>query len=191
MSRLVIRGTEELAARTITPLVNARDRAWIAEANAWAKAMVHEYFTQSTGLHTVADVLLWLDERKDAPQAWVRWLGQYQTRYGMVRNACVSLARDGYLDTSEFQNSKGRDAIAYTYTGATAAYTVDVHPRTEAARVTGMVRAWLHSQREHLAGVESINITLRKQSATNGTPTRTSSGNPNVRRRIARGTGNS
>jgi hypothetical protein len=147
-----------------------RDAKWVTEANAWAKSMTNEYFQyHRTGLHTAADVLLWLDGREDQPPGWVRWMGSqdYATRYQMVRHACQALCRNGYLETSSTQNAKGRDAVAYHYTGHSDAWAIQVLPADQSERVSGLVRGWLYTHRDQLAGVGAITITLRKQQASN------------------------
>ena len=165
-----------------------RDLTWIAEANSWAKAMTTEYFeSHRTGLHTVADVLAWLDDRGRDLVHWARWLGFYQTRYQMVRHGCIALAREGYLESSSTVNAKGRDAVAYHYAGASDAWAIEVAPPDQAERVSGMVRRWLYDHRHELRDVGSISVTLKESSKTHVTKAGPAPGGPIVRRRIARG----
>lgn len=145
-----------------------RDMQWMAEANTWVRTAVPAYYERfSTGLHTVADVLVWLDSHPEVPTCWARWMSVYQTRYQMVRNACMALARDGYLETSETQNAKGRDAVAYSRVRQPE-WMIAVSPSAEADVVTALVRRWLHTNRNALRNVATITITQRKQSTPDG-----------------------
>lgn len=141
-----------------------RDAEWISEANAWAKSLTTVYFEQvgKTGQHTVADILAWLDNREDMPTAWIRWLDPrtYQTRYQMVRNACVTLAKEGYVETGETYNAKGKQAVSYIAVPFDD-WTVEVDPATDTDRVTGLVRGWVHAHRGELQSVQTIVITRR------------------------------
>lgn len=147
-------------------VVSERDEAWILEANAWARARCLTYFeTHTSGIHTVRDVLLWLDEAADAPLAWVRWMSSYQTRYQFVRNSCAALAADGYLSTGRTKNALGRDATSYQYRRSMP-WTIAVTPASELDRVTGLLRSWLHAHDSELQGVQVITITQREQQTT-------------------------
>lgn len=139
--------------------VSGQDEAWILQANAWCKAMVIAYFEHhTTGQHTVADVLPWLDNRPDVPTAWARWMSEYQTRYQMVRNTCVSLAREQYLDTGRAPNAFGRDAVTFVYRKPEP-WAIEVHPASEQERVTGLLRRWLHENADELRTVSAIALT--------------------------------
>lgn len=166
-----------------------RDTEWLTEANAWCKAMVHQYWQDHrSGLHTVADLLVWLDTHPDVPREWVRWAGQYQTRYQMVRNACVTMARQGYLETSTTVNRNDREAVAYHYAGSPSdGWSVNVDDPTGSDQVAGLLRAWLFAHRKELADVRSITLLRREVYAE--TARGTGNGPALHRRRTARGTG--
>jgi hypothetical protein len=145
--------------RRAVGFVSQQDEQWIIEANAWCKAMVIAYFEEhTTGQHTVADVLPWLDNRPNVPTSWARWMSEYQTRYNMVRNACVALARENYLDTGRVPNAHGREAASYVYR-TPEPWAIEVHPSSEQERVTGLLRRWLHDHADELRTVSAIAIT--------------------------------
>jgi hypothetical protein len=126
--------------------------------------MVRRFYEEQhkEGFYLVSDILVWLDEREDAPAAWLRWLSQYQTRYAMVRNVCVSLARTGYLDTRQELNSLNKPATSYQRARDLDAWDVQV-AGDDAESVTDLVTGWLRANPKALRGIRAISITRKPE----------------------------
>jgi hypothetical protein len=144
--------------------IQDRDAQLMELANAWGKAQVRRFFEErkSSGeQYTPADVLNALDERADAPAAWLRWADQYNTRFAIVRNACVAMARRGVLTAGSTTNALGRDAACYALSGDVAEWAVVVSPPDKADRVLALVREWLEGNPAMFAGVTAITATRK------------------------------
>ena len=149
---------KELKKRSASHVVRERDRQLTAEANEWARQQTRRWFDEhKTGFYTASDILQSLDERRDAPGAWLRWLSDYPTRYQMVRNAFVSLAKRELLETRDEYNALNRPATAYQRASDLDVWTVAVDG-DDVESVTALVVEWLRERKRALKGVRSIVI---------------------------------
>ena len=139
-------------------MVRERDSQLTADANEWAREQTKRWFDEHrTGFYTASDILQSLDERRDAPGAWLRWLSEYPTRYQMVRNALVSMAKRELLETREEYNALNKPATAYQRASDLDAWTVTL----EGDHVDGLserVTEWLREHKRALIGLRSIVI---------------------------------
>ncbi len=159
--------TEREENRRTSTIIQDRDAQLAAEANEWARHESRRWFDDhKTGFYTPADILQGLDERADAPPAWLRWMSDYSTRYQMVRNACVALARKEFVDTRQEKNALGRDATSYQRARDLDSWQVVVAGGEEAS-VTDLVTWWLRENKRSLRGVRTIAITHGSSSESN------------------------
>lgn len=150
-----------------SPVVQDRDAQLAAEANEWARGQVKAFFEANrTGFFLPGDILASLDADPNAPTAWIRWLSEYQTRYAMVRNPCVSLHKAGMLETRSEPNALGRESTSYQRARDLDDWTISVTPSDMSASVIDIAAGWLRSNPRSLKGVEAIVIT-RKSSTSN------------------------
>lgn len=160
---------KETHQRNTSTIIQDRDAQLAAEANEWARAEVRRWFeTNKVGFYSAADVLAGLDERSDAPMAWVRWLSEYNTRYHMVRNAIVALHKREFLETRQGMNALGREATEYQRARDLDNWQVMVQGG-EVESVTDLVTGWLRSNPKRFKGVAAITIT-RKASSSSEAP---------------------
>jgi len=171
--------------RNTSTIIQDRDAQLAAEANEWARAEVRKWFdTNKVGFYSAADILANLDERVDAPSAWLRWLSEYATRYQMVRNSLVSLAKREFLETRQGMNALGREATEYQRARGLDDWQVVVQGGEEDS-VTDLVTGWLRSNPRALKGCRAISITRRNSSSSEHTqagPSRTPQGTVSRRR---------
>ncbi len=150
--------SKELKKRSASEIVRERDRQLTAEANEWARSETRRWFDEhKSGFYTPSDILEGLDERRDAPAAWLRWLGDYNTRYQMVRNALVSMAKRELLETRDEYNALNRPATAYQRASDLDAWTVKVEGE-DIEGVTELVLEWLRERKRALKGIRAIAI---------------------------------
>ena len=146
---------------TSATVIKDRDHQLAAEANEWARTETRRWFdTHTVGFFTPGDILIGLDEREDAPGAWLRWLSDYSTRYQMVRNACVALHKREYLESRQEKNALNRDATGYQRARDLDDWTVVVEGG-EDANVSELIAGWLREHKRTLKSVRTIAITRK------------------------------
>lgn len=156
---------KETHKRNTSTIIQDRDAQLAAEANEWARAEVRRWFEDhKVGFYTAADIMAGLDERPDAPMAWVRWLSDYQTRYHMVRNSVVALAKREFLETRQGMNALGKEATEYQRARDLDDWQVVVQGGEEES-VTDLVTGWLRSNPRALKGCRAISITRKASSS--------------------------
>lgn len=158
--------------RTTSTVIQDRDSQLAAEANEWARAEVRKFFsTNKVGFFTPADVMQQLDEREDAPTAWLRWMSSYPTRYQMVRNACVAMHKREFLESRQEKNALGKDATSYQRARDLDDWQVTVKGG-DVASVIDIVTGWLRSNPKALRGVAAIDITRKSKHSSESTSQR-------------------
>lgn len=88
--------------RNTDPALKPREARWAREAHAWVREQALAVFKSVTpGQYmTVGQVMSFLDTRPadTMPQGYVRYIGNYEQRYQIVRAECMRLAGRRLLD---------------------------------------------------------------------------------------------
>jgi hypothetical protein len=98
-----------------------RESKWNAEASAWVRATLTDYFATDEGAYTArtASQIMHelLDTRPDLPSAWARLVVNgdtvsYNKRYAICRNALEWLARNKHVVMGTATNTRGNERSA-------------------------------------------------------------------------------
>lgn len=164
--------TNDKNKRSTSPTIQDRDHRLAAEANDWSRIEVRKYFeAHPVGFFLPSDILLALDNREDAPTGWLRYLGDYQTRYSMVRNACTSLHKREFLEDRQELNALGKPATSYQRARDLDDWAVVVEGGEDGS-VSDLITGWLREHKRTLKSVRTITIT-RKYKTVNESTTST------------------